>query len=150
MVRPLSLLPAEHQVHDPAAANMRTVAAAVVEDVAAVAPGVLQRVRENRQHGEVAGVVHPAGEGYRRWSVTARDCPRVPVEFLAAERRKLGERWYAMEYENTFGDDIAAVFNSEDIRRAMSRELQPLFAVPSAAAKPAGVAGDLHPLFGRT
>jgi hypothetical protein len=68
------------------------------------------------------------GDGYLRLSVTARDCPRISPEFLAGERRKLGERWYAMEYENVFGDDVAAVFSTEDIRRAATPEVLPLFA----------------------
>jgi hypothetical protein len=67
-------------------------------------------------------------EDYLRVSVRARDCPRIPPEFLAAERRKLGERWFQMEYENVFGDDVAAVFSAEDIRAAMSDEVAPLFA----------------------
>jgi hypothetical protein len=33
-----------------------------------------------------------------------------------------------MEYLNIFGDDIAAVFSSEDIQAALTDEVQPLFA----------------------
>jgi hypothetical protein len=65
------------------------------------------------------------GEGYLRLSITARDCPRIPPEFLETERRKLGERWFDMEYMNVFGDDIAAVFSSDDIRAAMSADVKP-------------------------
>jgi len=68
------------------------------------------------------------GEGYLRLSITARDCPRIPPEFLESERKTLGERWFAMEYENAFGDDVAAVFSTEDIRAAMSADVEPLFA----------------------
>lgn len=68
------------------------------------------------------------GEGYLRLSVTARQCPRIPAEFLEEERRKLGPRWYAMEYDNEFGDDIAAVFSTEDIRAALGDfTVKPLF-----------------------
>ncbi|MFO0805099.1 MAG: terminase family protein [Gemmataceae bacterium] len=67
------------------------------------------------------------GENYLRLSITARDCPRVPPEFLASEERKLGRRWFEMEYLNVFGDDIAAVFSGEDIRAALSAEVKPLF-----------------------
>jgi hypothetical protein len=62
-----------------------------------------------------------------RLSVTAGQCPRIPPEFLASERRKLGQRWYQMEYENVFGDDIAAVFSIEDIQRARAFDIDPLF-----------------------
>lgn len=67
-------------------------------------------------------------EHWRRVSVTAYDCPRIAREFLDEERRILGERWFAMEYLNQFGDDIAAVFSSEDIQAALSDDVQPLFA----------------------
>ncbi len=66
-------------------------------------------------------------EASLRLSITARDSPRTPAEFLRSERRKLGQRWFDMEYMNVFGDDVAAVFSSEDIDRAMSSEVKPLF-----------------------
>src|SRR5262245_37065826 len=48
----------QHQVHDPAAADVRLLRiAAVVEDLLVVAPGVLQGVGQNRHRGEVARVV---------------------------------------------------------------------------------------------
>ncbi len=62
-----------------------------------------------------------------RLSITAQDCTRIPPEFLASERRKLGQRWYSMEYMNVFGDDVAAVFSTEDIRAAVTAEVRPLF-----------------------
>ena len=69
------------------------------------------------------------GLGYRKWSITARECPRHTPEFLARERRSMGDRWFAMAYLNEFGDDIAAVFSTEDIRAAVSSQVQPLFGV---------------------
>jgi hypothetical protein len=39
-----------------------------------------------------------------RVRVPASQCPRIPAEFLADERRALGETWYAQEYEVTFTD----------------------------------------------
>jgi hypothetical protein len=68
-----------------------------------------------------------SGWFYLRLSIQARHCPRITPAFLASERRKLGERWYAMEYENVFGDDVAAVFSNEDIRAAMDEPVTPLF-----------------------
>lgn len=84
------------------------------------------------------------GDGYRRLSITARDCPRIPPEFLQQERRRLGQRWFDMEYLNVFGDDIAAVFSTEDIRAAMSADVMPLF----ATAKPTSgaVTAEVKPL----
>jgi Phage integrase family len=45
------LLFPQHQVHHPAPADVRPRPAAVVEDVGVVAPGVLQRVRQDRHWG---------------------------------------------------------------------------------------------------
>lgn len=65
---------------------------------------------------------------YLRLSVTASECARISNAFLAEERRLLGARWYAMEYENVFGDDVAAVFSVDDIRAAATDDVAPLFA----------------------
>jgi hypothetical protein len=85
-----------------------------------------------------------------RLSVKASECPRISPEFLAEERRILGDRWYEMEYENVFGDAVDAVFSTDDIRRAAERGagVAPLFgaAVASGEESPAGCAG-VKPLF---
>jgi hypothetical protein len=83
------------------------------------------------------------GEGWRRWSITARECPRHSPEFLARERRSMGDRWFAMAYLNQFGDDVAAVFATEDIRAARSADVKPLFAAPDH--RPADVSSDARP-----
>ena len=67
-------------------------------------------------------------EAWKRVRVTAGMCPRIPAAFLAEERRTLGERWYAMEYECEFGDDVASVFGTADIARAVTPAVPPLFA----------------------
>lgn len=90
------------------------------------------------------------GEGYRRWSITARECPRHTPEFLARERRSMGERWFNMAFLNVFGDDVAAVFGTGDVRAAVSSEVTPLFAGAGAGPEPvdAGpLAGSVLPLF---
>lgn len=90
------------------------------------------------------------GRGYRRWSITARECPRHSPEFLALERQRMGERWFGMAYLNQFADDIAAVFSGDDIRRAVSSEVTPLFGTPTPAGLTAGAAtGEVQPLFTR-
>ncbi len=67
------------------------------------------------------------GEDFRKWSITAYDCPRHSPEFLARERKSMGERWFAMAYLNTFSDDVAAVFSMDDITAAIHPGLEPLF-----------------------
>ena len=68
------------------------------------------------------------GEGYRRWSVTADQCPRHSEAFLRGEKRRMGPRYFDMAYRNVFGDDVAAVFRLEDIQAARDDDLLPYFA----------------------
>jgi Terminase large subunit, T4likevirus-type, N-terminal len=69
---------------------------------------------------------HGAGE-WERVRITAEQCPRISKEFLAEERRALGERWYRQEFCCSFEDTIDAVFAWEDIQAAMSDAVKPLF-----------------------
>src|SRR5262249_20497556 len=39
-----------------------------------------------------------SGEPWRRVKITADQCQRITPEFLAEERRSIGERWFAQEY----------------------------------------------------
>ena len=87
------------------------------------------------------------GGGYRRWSITARECPRHTPEFLAAERRRMGDRWYKMCYLNEFGDDVAAVFPTDDVRRAVSAEVTPLFPAVVVPSPREGGSSGVRPLF---
>lgn len=65
-------------------------------------------------------------ERWKRVKITAEQCPRIPPDFLAEERRALGERWYRQEYLCSFEDTIDAVFSSEAIEKAISPDVQPL------------------------
>jgi hypothetical protein len=76
------------------------------------------------------GWFHDAWHGPGDWErvkVTAEQCPRIPADFLAEERRALGERWFKQEYSCSFEDTIDAVFAYADIQAALSDEVQPLF-----------------------
>src|SRR5262249_14613071 len=88
------------------------------------------------------------GQGYRRWSITAKECPRHTREFLAGERRSMGERWFAMAYLNQFGDDLGAVFSSEQIRRAVTPHVGALF--PELAVADPGPVPEMAELLGET
>jgi hypothetical protein len=69
---------------------------------------------------------HGAG-AWERVQIVADQCPRITPEFLAEERRALGERWYRQEYLCSFEDTIDAVFAYQDIQAALNNDLQPLF-----------------------
>ena len=70
------------------------------------------------------------GEGnWERVRVPATECPRISKEFLESERKSLGERWFKQEYLTVFAETIDAVFRWEDIERARSSDILPLFPV---------------------
>lgn len=67
------------------------------------------------------------GDEWARHRITATMCPRYTPEFLAEERKSLGERWYQQEYFCSFEDAIDSVFLGTDIAAAFSDSVQPLF-----------------------
>jgi hypothetical protein len=76
------------------------------------------------------GWFHDEWYGHGEWErvkVTAEECPRITPDFLAEERRALGERWYRQEYLCSFEDTIDAVFAYADIQAALSDSVKPLF-----------------------
>jgi hypothetical protein len=64
---------------------------------------------------------------WNRVRVTADQVSRISPAFLEEEREALGERWWLMEYFCVFGDAIDAVFREEDVRAALSDDLEPLY-----------------------
>jgi len=74
------------------------------------------------------------GEGWQRFKVPAKDCPRISPDFLEEERRTLGDFLYRQEYEIEFLDDETAVFATDLIDAAVSAEVQPLWPMHSAPA----------------
>ena len=78
------------------------------------------------------GWFHDAWHGDEAWErvrITADQCPRITPEFLAEERKSLGERWFNQEFMCDFCEVIDAVFSYSDIQAAMSDEIKPLFGV---------------------
>lgn len=68
------------------------------------------------------------GEGdWERVRVPATECPRISAEFLAEERRSLGERWFRQEYLCDYAETFDAVFSWADIQRARCSDIEPLF-----------------------
>jgi hypothetical protein len=53
------------------------------------------------------------GRGWSRACVPWRMCPRIPPEFVEAERTKHGELWVRQEYEAEFLDVVSGVFDAE-------------------------------------
>lgn len=67
------------------------------------------------------------GPAWRRVLMRAADCPRIPADFLAAERAALPDLWYRQEYGCEFVDTIDQVFAYDQVMGALSDEVEPLF-----------------------
>jgi hypothetical protein len=63
-------------------------------------------------------------EQWERFEVPATQCPRISKEFLAEERRTMGEWWFAQEYDCQFMDAQTQAFGREDIDRAFEEEVE--------------------------
>ena len=59
--------------------------------------------------------------------VRARDVPRFSPEFLAEERRELGNEVYSREYDCEFGDVGSGIFQRAVVQKALSDDVTPLF-----------------------
>jgi Terminase large subunit, T4likevirus-type, N-terminal len=67
------------------------------------------------------------GPDWKRVRVTADQCPRIPAEWLAKERQRIGDWWYSQEYQCVFVDSLEACFSFADIEAAITSEVQPLW-----------------------
>jgi hypothetical protein len=68
-----------------------------------------------------------SGTEWERYEVPASRVPRITPEFLDVERRSLPPRVFRQEYECSFEETDDAVFSYDDIQRAVSDEVEPLF-----------------------
>ena len=59
--------------------------------------------------------------------MTALQCPRISDDFLEQERQALGDLWFRQEYGCEFLETVDQVFRYDDIERALSDEVEPLF-----------------------
>ncbi len=83
------------------------------------------------------------GPEWLKIEVTALDCPRISEEFLENERQAIGDLWFRQEYGCEFLETVDQVFRYDDIERALSDEVEPLFG-NSANMQ----AGDVRALLG--
>lgn len=68
------------------------------------------------------------GQDWARFMVTAEECPRIPPDWLAAERRRIPDWWYQQEYCCVFKETADQVFAYEDVQAALADDLAPLWA----------------------
>jgi hypothetical protein len=65
-----------------------------------------------------------SAERWERYQVPASEVPRISAEFLAEERRTLGEWWHQQEYECHFLEAESQAFRREDIDRCFDEEVE--------------------------
>jgi phage terminase large subunit-like protein len=73
------------------------------------------------------GVFHQEwteGIGWERYEVPASECPRIPAEFLEAERQSMPQWWFSQEYGCQFSETEDQVFSHAMITNARDDELQ--------------------------
>lgn len=59
-----------------------------------------------------------SSEPWERYTITAEQCPRISPEFLAEEKRALGEWWFRQEYFCEFLDAETQAFSRDMIEKA--------------------------------
>lgn len=67
------------------------------------------------------------GDQWQRLEIPATQIQRISPDFLAEERRSLGELWYSQEYMCRFVDPVDSVFATADIDRAFGHEIELLW-----------------------
>ncbi len=68
-----------------------------------------------------------AADGWVQTVAPATAVPRFTPEFLAEERKALGEANYSREYECKFADSGRGIFDRKLVESAMTDEVEPLF-----------------------
>lgn len=79
---------------------------------------------------------HEWTEGGPEWErvlVPADQVPRIPKEWLLAERAAIGDWWYRQEYGCEFVETADTVFKYDDIVAALDADVLPLFASEPAS-----------------
>ena len=66
-------------------------------------------------------------EGWEKTMVLASECPRIAADWLAEQRKEMGEFTYSQEYECQFLDAETSVFTTAMIEQALSSDCQPLW-----------------------
>jgi hypothetical protein len=67
------------------------------------------------------------GEGFERFKITARECPRISREFLEEEQRSMPDLIFRSEYLCEFTEPVDSVFRYDDIESAFDPAVKPLF-----------------------
>ena len=69
-------------------------------------------------------------EKFYKVEVKAKDCPRIPKDFLDIERSK-GEDYFAQEYDCQFVENGEYLFNADDLKGLFKSDVQSIAPPPS-------------------
>lgn len=69
------------------------------------------------------------GDGWERVMIPASDCPRITAEFLAEEKKSMGDWFYNQEYLCSFMEAEDNVFGYDLVMSAIDSDVKPLFEV---------------------
>jgi hypothetical protein len=72
------------------------------------------------------------GDAWERVQIKATECPRISPDFLAEERRSMGDWWYRQEYLCQFVETVDQIFSYDLIMAAISAEVKPLWEVANS------------------
>jgi terminase large subunit-like protein len=67
------------------------------------------------------------GPGWERVKITAPEVPRIDPRWLGEERNRIGDWWYRQEYLCEFVETDDQVFGYDDVMRAVSSDVPPIF-----------------------
>ena len=73
-----------------------------------------------------SGSAGTSDEGWVKIRTKAQDCPRISAEFLESQKRRMGERRFAQEFECVFIDIAHGVFHPDAVRSAFTDNIKPL------------------------
>jgi len=67
------------------------------------------------------------GDVWERIEIRATENPRISPEFLAEERRSMGDWWFKQEYLCQFVETVNSVFSYDLVMAAIRPDIKPLF-----------------------
>lgn len=66
---------------------------------------------------------YDSADDWQRGRVTAHEVPWITAEFLAKERKRIGNRWFRQGYLCEFVSSDEELFSGEDIEAAIMPEI---------------------------
>jgi len=77
----------------------------------------------NGKRGFFSDVWH-TGKNWKKYEITADQCPRITPEFLAEERESMSERFYLQEYMCQFSSTDDSLFSNELIENSLTDDIE--------------------------